>query len=574
MNGAYSPYTITFIANAVLAAALARVAWRRRGAPDVRWLGALLAGAAAPVVFHAAHLAGLNRIPGLDVTPIGFGLAGFIYARILFSFRLDDLARRQQAEAQRQSKERRDLLDSLPVGVYRTTPEGQFVDANPALADMLGYPDRESLLTANVSEFYADIEQRARWQAMVERKGIAYNFEGQLRRRDGRLIWARGSARVSRDEAGQVLCYEGVLEDITERKRAAEAARQADRLATLNAVGMAAVSSLEADAVLHQILRLTCRALGADAGSILLKHPPGEELVFVITLAGDVKALHGQHLPVGQGIAGWVAQRGQAVRVDDARQDERWRGEMDAVTNLQTRSVLCAPLKQRGQVAGVIEVISEREARFSWEDLSLLEAIAAIAAMALQNTQLYAATRSYADRMVRVNQVGQALTAALDLPSVTRAALNLIQRLFAAQNVSLFMTDPHTGDVQSVQTLAGLEPTAIPVAWGREEGLAGWALAHNTPVLVEDAQADPRFSDRLDRYLGVRTRALMAVPLYTPEGAVGVIQVGSDQPGLYTHEELNTLQAMASTLAAALQNVRLHEELKALLREREKAEPA
>jgi PAS domain S-box-containing protein len=122
----------------------------------------------------------------------------------------------------------RSLLTRVPVGLYRTTPAGQFLDVNPALAEMLGYPDRESLLTVNVVQQYVDPEDHHRWQAMLEREGVASGFETQLCRRDGTVIWVRESARAVYDAEGLLSCYEGSIEDITERKGAEEALRESE----------------------------------------------------------------------------------------------------------------------------------------------------------------------------------------------------------------------------------------------------------------------------------------------------------------------------------------------------------
>jgi two-component sensor histidine kinase len=87
---------------------------------------------------------------------------------------------------------------------------------------MLGYPDPAALSAAGTGSLYSGPEQRQRWQAMMERSGVARHFEGTLCKRDGTPIWVRGNARVVRDSAGQVVCYEGALEDITERRQAEE----------------------------------------------------------------------------------------------------------------------------------------------------------------------------------------------------------------------------------------------------------------------------------------------------------------------------------------------------------------
>ncbi len=151
-----------------------------------------------------------------------------------------ELAERRQAESQRdatlealrESEERyRSLFESMPVGLYRSTPAGQILDANPALWRMLGYPDRESLLMVNADDIYLNVEDRRRSQAMLDREGFVPDYEHRFRRRDGTVIWVEDDAQVIRDQDGSVLYYEGSMKDVTDRVEA-----QSQRDATLKAL--------------------------------------------------------------------------------------------------------------------------------------------------------------------------------------------------------------------------------------------------------------------------------------------------------------------------------------------------
>ncbi len=96
------------------------------------------------------------------------------------------LARFRGHSAMREAMERyHSLCEGVPIGIYRTTPGGEILDANRALVQMLGYPDRESLLQIRSTDTYVDREDRRRWKSAVDRDGVVRNFELQLRRRDG-----------------------------------------------------------------------------------------------------------------------------------------------------------------------------------------------------------------------------------------------------------------------------------------------------------------------------------------------------------------------------------------------------
>ncbi len=141
----------------------------------------------------------------------------------------------EAARALQQSEQRyRSLFDGVPVGLYRTTPAGEFLQANRELVSMLAYPSRQALLGTNVRELYPDPTERRNWRRVMEREGSTTGYTVKLRRYDGRAIDVALSGRIHRNEQGEVLYYEGSAEDITERRRAEELLERSQRtLATL-----------------------------------------------------------------------------------------------------------------------------------------------------------------------------------------------------------------------------------------------------------------------------------------------------------------------------------------------------
>lgn len=127
---------------------------------------------------------------------------------------------RTQKGLQESEKRYRTLFEGVPTGLYRTTQEGKILDVNPTLVQMLGYPDRKSLIKINANDIYVDPKARNRLHAIMDQEGVVYNSEQRMRRYDGRIIWSQDTARVVLDDEGQTLYYEGSLQDITVRKKA------------------------------------------------------------------------------------------------------------------------------------------------------------------------------------------------------------------------------------------------------------------------------------------------------------------------------------------------------------------
>lgn len=130
------------------------------------------------------------------------------------------LAERRFAEAE---ESYRKLFDSSIDGIYVTTPEGRLLNANPALARMMGYDTPQELIegvTDVARAIYLDPSLRNEYQERMARDGMVREFEYQVRQRDGTVLWLSDSATTVRDEAGNVVRYEGVVRDITNQKRA------------------------------------------------------------------------------------------------------------------------------------------------------------------------------------------------------------------------------------------------------------------------------------------------------------------------------------------------------------------
>ncbi|MBI4277582.1 MAG: PAS domain S-box protein [Armatimonadetes bacterium] len=137
------------------------------------------------------------------------------------------LERAQARQATSQAEGRfRTLFEGVPVGLYRATPEGKILDANPAMVQMLGYPDRETLLQTDLSTLYVHPEEGRGLVSRLEREDTVRNLDIQLHRYDGIRIWVRQSARAARNGAGRIEYFEGVSEDITERLKAEEQLRK------------------------------------------------------------------------------------------------------------------------------------------------------------------------------------------------------------------------------------------------------------------------------------------------------------------------------------------------------------
>ncbi len=134
---------------------------------------------------------------------------------------IQDISARESTYRALRNAERRyrSLFDNAIEGIFRTSPDGRYLDANPALARIYGFESPLELMNSLVRHRHAAVRgSRAApgFHRGHPAQGSVSGFESQVRRRDGRMIWISENARAVHDELGRLVCYEGTVEDVTE----------------------------------------------------------------------------------------------------------------------------------------------------------------------------------------------------------------------------------------------------------------------------------------------------------------------------------------------------------------------
>jgi diguanylate cyclase (GGDEF)-like protein len=173
-----------------------------------------------------------------------------------------------------------------------------------------------------------------------------------------------------------------------ERRRNPAVPTDTREVTVLHELGKALTSTLELDQVLRTIMEKIDEFLRPDTWSLLLVDELRQELYFEIAIGAGSEVLKDIRIKMGQGLAGWVAQAGEAVIVPDVSKDTRFFAKVDEKTKMETRSIVAVPVKFREHCLGVIELINcVGPNGFSSRDLALLEALADYAAIAIENAR-------------------------------------------------------------------------------------------------------------------------------------------------------------------------------------------
>ncbi|MBN2381030.1 PAS domain S-box protein [candidate division WOR-3 bacterium] len=142
---------------------------------------------------------------------------------------IDITERKLTQDALLQTEQRyRSLQANIPVGVFRSTPKGELISVNPSMVKMLGYESEDELLLVSAVELYHRPEQREELIRQLSTNGIVTGFEALMQRKDGSVFWATLDIKALTDEKNNWIYQDGILVDITERKRTEEALRESE----------------------------------------------------------------------------------------------------------------------------------------------------------------------------------------------------------------------------------------------------------------------------------------------------------------------------------------------------------
>lgn len=170
-------------------------------------------------------------------------------------------------------------------------------------------------------------------------------------------------------------------------------------------VGQALMTTFDINRLLSDAMQLATEVIDAGAASLMLIDEKRDELVFEVSLGSRGHVLRQQRIPLDEGIAGWVARHGQPAIANDARTDPRFSHRVDVRTGFLTQSIAAVPLKVKGRVIGVLEVLNKyAESGFDDEDVQLMSAIAAQAAIAIENARLYQQLRQERDHIIKAQE--------------------------------------------------------------------------------------------------------------------------------------------------------------------------
>lgn len=338
--------------------------------------------------------------------------------------------------------------------------------------------------------------------------------------------------------------------------RAGTHASDQELLTALFALGREVTSVLDLDELLHRIPQLIARLIDFTALAVYLLDEKRGELKIAYSV-GYPEHARTYRLRVGEGIVGAAVTEGTAQLVNDVRQDPRY---IDLVPG--TRAKLAVPLRRKGKIIGVLNLLSETVGQFTPRDEAILRQFAAHVAIALENARLFEIERVQAATLETLVEIGREFAAILDLDLLLRRLAQLTKRVIDYRTFGIFLLkeDPMgqgPGELELKVAVQYGEARTVPtVKVG--SGLVGHAALHKEAVLVDDVTKDPRYINVVPD-----VRSELAVPLVLKDRCIGVFDLESPELAAFDKRHTEMMTLLASQAAVAIENARLYETVRA-----------
>ncbi|MGD1898209.1 MAG: GAF domain-containing protein [Phormidesmis sp.] len=302
--------------------------------------------------------------------------------------------------------------------------------------------------------------------------------------------------------------------------------------------------------------------LQAERTTIFVVDEDRQELCSKIAQAAGSDSLE-IRIPIGQGIAGYVATMGEGVNIPDAYADERFSDATDRQTGYRTRNILCMPVVSSDRkVVAVAQLLNKVGTEpFSLEDEARFARFAPSIGILLETCQsFYLAARNQkgvAALLKAISSMEQSLNLTVTLQSVMAAARQLMQ----ADRSTLWLLDDARGELWSqVQSADG--QTLIDLRLPADKGIVGFVAASAETLNIPDAYRDERFDVSSDLKTGYRTRNILCMPVFNSNGKLmGVSQLINKAQGQFTTLDESFMKAFNTQAGIALEHAQLFQQI-------------
>jgi signal transduction histidine kinase len=328
--------------------------------------------------------------------------------------------------------------------------------------------------------------------------------------------------------------------------------------------GQRAATAEDLDALLSYLIDLLVIEFRCAYADIYMVTDDDAQGVLHCTNQSPSPDMSSARIRIGQqGIIGLVARSGKPVLLNDVVNQPDY---LPLPGRSDVKSLVAMPLTANGRVVGVLGLQSNELDAFTLDDLVVLQALANQAAAAVEIAALLHERDQHIAELAALNQISQILASPRPLMDTFHVIMQWVNALFQVETASLMLIED--GKLHFKVAAGTVIDTIKPFTLEIGQGIAGWAVAHNQTIRVDNVKSDLRHYSGIDQAIDFDTRSLIAAPLRIvkyPEGeeqVLGVLEVINRVDGRpFTRSDEVLLELIASSAAVVITNFRLFEEL-------------
>ena len=494
--------------------------------------------------------------------------------------------KRMKSQLKASQNKYRTLFEQSKDVIFISDPDGKIIDLNPAGLALFGYREEE-IVELNAVDFYVNPEDRLHFKNEIEKKGSLQDFEVKVRKKNGREADVLMTVSLNKAEDGTVLSYQGILRDITQRKRTekllAEYSRTLERqvkqrtaqlqarvqeLNTLNSITQTVTSVSDLDIALEIVSQEITTLFNASYTSISLLSKYGTELVIAAehrtnkndtNMTGIIVSLDDEFdltsLDDQPNLISSI-KSGQSLIINNVQVDPLLTQMAHfPLGQWQMEAMMVVPLLARSKTIGVIEIgIESKNRDFNLSELSLAETIAGQIASAIENARLFSEEQDQRQMAESLHEVAMVITNSLDRNTVFAKIMEQLGHVIEYDEALLLLVDENELVVSSAINLPNLSV-------GDRFALSGLGPAvevfkHQKSLIISDIHNHPTWQACVP---SKNVRSWMGAPLLTEKQAIGVLIVDHFKTKAYNEYDEQRLQLFAHQAAIAIKNSHLFE---------------
>ena len=326
-------------------------------------------------------------------------------------------------------------------------------------------------------------------------------------------------------------------------------------------------TTLDLSTILERVLSLSLKTIGATSGSIIILDENENPVESAIIIQDQVIYHTNEQLrsTLEEGLAGWVVKNRDSVNIPDTSDDERWlRRPDDDDSASGAKSVVALPIMMRNDLVGVITLAHPKPNHLQREHISLVQAIADQAGIAVLNAQLFGESQRQARVMTALANSATAMSSTLRLEIVLETILQEIQEALQVEAVTLSLIDRNEDILEykaAIHKSIDLHSSLIGNKINVGEGFVGSVAEKCEGEIVTDPGSDPRFSKTKQLYPGISIESIVAAPIFIPDRILGVVEAINPDSGQFEADTLQVISGIGSLAGSFIQNAQLYEDL-------------